>query len=814
MSNFNAKKYLQKETTTSPWLVLPFILTLTVIPLIMGIYSFNPNITTEYWYTSSTTATDLFLYYKSIYLTAMGAIMALIFIIYRIKTRRPFSFGIALIPVYVYIGCIVLSTVFSKSIVHSVHGIVHHFESAFVLLTYCMLVLYAVYFVNNEKNLKWVINGFLIGVAVLVLFGLSQYSSGFFKGLYDSQTLSYDSGFYTFMNKLFGCTDGMHWYEKLEPFKTQWMSDYLYMPLGQKGGNLSLNFPLGQVYLTLYNPNYIAYFTTLTAPLFATLAFFQDKLWKKIVFALVSLGSIVCLIGSQSVSGFLSLGVSVVILLVAFRKKIFKHWIPWLISGIAFIVLMVVINFATDGVITEKFDYIKNKFAKSAESGFHNEEWCGIRSLTSSKDGIKIQYYDEVAIFTMDYDSANGVTYEFKDEDGNVLETKTSTSSDGQTVTTLIDERFSNKANPKYKHAIRVTSSNALPGKTYLPNCTLHIDNKGWVVTNQIHKQTYSYGLNGQATVPFTVMQTGTDEGVGTYYYYQDLPLSSLTQLLQSIASNPASVKTCFSEIKKVTTDYDDIADSIINSADPCSAAINYFNQIAGDEDEMYYFLTCMTLTMERDENYYYYNQTGRWTQIGIEPDVAIFDNYPRFASGRGYIWARSIPLMFDGVQNFFIGTGPDTFSHVFPHYDYVDLFRSDYAGKIITKPHSLYLQIGVQTGFISLIAVLALYVLYLINCIKLYWKSNFTTITSRVSVAILASVTGYMISGITNDSTVTYSFVYWGLMGVGIAVNRMEKNHIQEEKEEEEKAARLEQQRLEREERRKQNKAKKESAN
>lgn len=807
MSNFNAKQYLRKEETTSPWLVLPMILAMIIVPLILGIYSFDPEISTEYWYTTSNSSTDLFLYYKSFYLTFFGAVMALILIGYRFMTHRKFSFGLAMIPVYVYMGCIILSTIFSESPTHSLHGIVHHFESTFVLLTYCLLVMYAAYFINNERNLKWLINGFLIGTIILVLFGTSQILSGVFKDLYDNQILSYDSGFYSFMNSLTGCTDGMHWYEKLEPFKTQWMADYLYLPTGQQSGKLSLNFPLGQVYLTLYNPNYVAFFTTLTAPLFATLAFFQDKLWKKIVFALVSIGSILCLAGSQSVAGFLSVGVSVIVLIVAFRKKIFGRKIVWISSTAGIVVLAILFNLISGGVITDKFNYVKDKLSSSLQSGFHNEEWFGLRDLTSTADGIRIEYYDHVAIFSMDYDNQKGITYQFKDEDGNVLETKSTTDSEGATTTVLMDERFSNKTQSQYKHAIRVTSSEVLAGASYLPHCTLHIDNKGWIVTNQLRERSYSYGINGQSSYPFTVMNSATDDKLGKYYYYTNLPMSSVTSFLQDIASDRVSLQNCFAQLATVTDEYTEIGEKILNSSDPSMTARSYFSQIASDNDELYYFLTFMTLSMERDENYYYYNQTGRWTQLIEKPESVIFDNYPRFASTRGFMWSRSIPIMFESPRNFLIGTGPDTFSHVYPHYDYVDLYRADFGGKIITKPHNLYLQIGVQTGMVSLIAVLALYIMYVVSCIRLYWKSSFTTLYSKVSIGILASITGYMVSGITNDSTVTYSFVYWILLGVGIAVNRLEKQARLDEQEQLEKEKRLEQQRLEREERRKQRK-------
>ena len=42
------------------------------------------------------------------------------------------------------------------------------------------------------------------------------------------------------------------------------------------------------------------------------------------------------------------------------------------------------------------------------------------------------------------------------------------------------------------------------------------------------------------------------------------------------------------------------------------------------------------------------------------------------------------------------------------------------------------------------------------------------------MGVAICAGTFGYMVSGLANDSTVTYAFVFWGMMGVGIAVNHL----------------------------------------
>lgn len=37
-----------------------------------------------------------------------------------------------------------------------------------------------------------------------------------------------------------------------------------------------------------------------------------------------------------------------------------------------------------------------------------------------------------------------------------------------------------------------------------------------------------------------------------------------------------------------------------------------------------------------------------------------------------------------------------------------------------------------------------------------------------------MISVFGYIVTGIANDSTVAVAPVFWGLLGVGLAVNRM----------------------------------------
>lgn len=139
--------------------------------------------------------------------------------------------------------------------------------------------------------------------------------------------------------------------------------------------------------------------------------------------------------------------------------------------------------------------------------------------------------------------------------------------------------------------------------------------------------------------------------------------------------------------------------------------------------------------------------------------------------SGRGYIWSKSIPIL---KKTLILGSGPDTFAFMFPQYDYVSLIQNGWEGVMITKPHNMYLQIGVQTGVLSLIAFLAFYLWYMFSSFKLYRGRKLVTLAERIGGAIFISSICFMIAGLVHDSTIGVSVVYWTLLGLGCACNRM----------------------------------------
>lgn len=146
------------------------------------------------------------------------------------------------------------------------------------------------------------------------------------------------------------------------------------------------------------------------------------------------------------------------------------------------------------------------------------------------------------------------------------------------------------------------------------------------------------------------------------------------------------------------------------------------------------------------------------------------FENWGRFASGRGYIWSRSIPLFKDTIL---LGYGPDNFIINYPQDDIVGKFNNMNTYKIIvTKPHNMFLQIGVNIGVLSLVIYLAFIIMYIVECFKLYFKISIHTFMTVVGVCICACVIGYLTAGIFNDSLIYSAPIYWTLLGIGIAVN------------------------------------------
>ncbi|MFW5841655.1 MAG: O-antigen ligase family protein [Bacillota bacterium] len=162
-----------------------------------------------------------------------------------------------------------------------------------------------------------------------------------------------------------------------------------------------------------------------------------------------------------------------------------------------------------------------------------------------------------------------------------------------------------------------------------------------------------------------------------------------------------------------------------------------------------------------------------------VVPDEArrirYLDGYESMFSSRIYLWTRSAPLLTD---YFFIGAGPDMFGLVFPQNDVAGRLNAIGFNTVIDKPHNMYLQTGINSGVVALLALITAFIMYIISSIKLYGKGLNHTFIDIFGAALSISVIAYLITGMFNDQIISVAPLFYAMFGLGMAVNRIKKEN------------------------------------
>lgn len=144
------------------------------------------------------------------------------------------------------------------------------------------------------------------------------------------------------------------------------------------------------------------------------------------------------------------------------------------------------------------------------------------------------------------------------------------------------------------------------------------------------------------------------------------------------------------------------------------------------------------------------------------------FKNMQSFATGRGYIWRKTLPLL---LQTLFAGFGADCGVFHIPQNDFAG--KLNYQGSaylVIDKPHDAFLQTWVDCGLPALIALILIISLYLIKTVKLLYNGK-PSKNYDFSAAVLAGVIGYLICSVFYDSNISTAPLFWALLGMGVAL-------------------------------------------
>lgn len=161
----------------------------------------------------------------------------------------------------------------------------------------------------------------------------------------------------------------------------------------------------------------------------------------------------------------------------------------------------------------------------------------------------------------------------------------------------------------------------------------------------------------------------------------------------------------------------------------------------------------------------------GRYLPVRIPPRLAFLDDYEQLASDRFYIWSRSVPMLFsDGM----LGCGADAYPRAYPQDDFYGKFRAyDSSDVIVTKPHNLYLQIGISLGLLALVGFVLLLISFYRGTLKGLSTNEEIAENRAYTIAIILGVTGYLFAGLFNDSCVAVSPFFWVFLGVGFAMTQ-----------------------------------------
>jgi O-antigen ligase len=210
------------------------------------------------------------------------------------------------------------------------------------------------------------------------------------------------------------------------------------------------------------------------------------------------------------------------------------------------------------------------------------------------------------------------------------------------------------------------------------------------------------------------------------------------------------------------------LEENIINLKDPRFSKYSFEKQENGIVDLNYGEMKFPLLIQNRKI------KTIGWSRKPediVSPErMKSWDRYQKKASKRVYIWSRSLPLL---KKSGFFGFGPDTYPIIYPQNDYFGktiAYGSPYM--FVSKPHNLYLQIGINTGWVSLFGFLILVISYTLDSLRIYFKSDYENIYEIVGVGCSLAVLGYLMTGMFNDSAVSVAPTFWTILGLGISMN------------------------------------------
>ena len=420
-----------------PWDVLcalPGIIFLLSI-LIVRLHDFSMPLTDVFWTeaTDTSTLSDLFSYWKAIIILFSAFLVAVVIVTCYFHGRIHFRKSLFLVPLIVYLGLSLLSSVFSDYRYFAIRGMHEHFEGVGVICAYMFMLLFLAFALDNTRKIKMVLYT-AFGCAVLLgVLGITQATGHDFLSTVTGQKLITPNTINA---------SGVSNWELIDI-------------LAEAGGRMyNFTFQSGEVYQTVYNINYVSFYLTLLIPLAAVLFiyyFFGTKTPHKVI-SVVFLAVFGLLVynffAANSASGYFGLLTIFVVALIIFHKEL-KKWIKPILCLIVVFGLMMglladrwlpEVKGLFGSMIHNVTEYVYADDVVLSAEDFENAPasvWIPIDSIETANDHVYFSINGSTIVIARD--EAQGA-FTITDESGEQLYLTTIEGKDGDFQ--VLDERF------------------------------------------------------------------------------------------------------------------------------------------------------------------------------------------------------------------------------------------------------------------------------------------------------------------------------------------------------------------------------------
>lgn len=381
------------KTKVKKWYLVPLILLVTVVPLLVRVHEYKTGFAQYGWYPQSDTQQEFFLYYKALAIIVIAVVMCAV-LAYRYMTKKKeFKWCYELIPILIYAVLTLLSSLFSQYKYFCFHGSSEIFESLWVLLGYCIILFYAYQFMNTIEDVDCIMEWLTVGLGVMLVIGVLQAVGHDFFGTYLGKML------------ITGETD-KNVLDKVE-----------------------IIFEKGRVFLTVYNPNYVASYFSLMIPIEIALLIKNKQIGYRILYSVMLVASLVCLLASGNRSGIVAFAVTTVLTVILLYKYIIKAWKVVIPAVLVAAVIM--------GVYLSQNNFILQKFSNLFSAVDRVED--PISEIVTGDEDVAFTYLGEEFHLAYDVDENGYISVSLKDGDGEQI----ASTFDEQSYTyTITDERF------------------------------------------------------------------------------------------------------------------------------------------------------------------------------------------------------------------------------------------------------------------------------------------------------------------------------------------------------------------------------------